>query len=659
MRSTITIFLVVLSVTSLKAQNKTIDSLRMLLQHEKTDTAKIRKLIEIGNAYSRRKVDSAVVYFQNALLWSEKIEFKNGEFQARSRLAGFLEEVKTDYGTALELYLKNIKTEEQTGDTSMIFRDLEAVALMYNRLEDFETALEYVQKFRNLANSGIIKDSARLKILRITADNRIGVTYDNLNRLDSAKYYKYKVYNYGIVNNDSGRIELGSLGLANIYRKVKVFDSAFYYFRIGMPISLKRGNSGPLRFYLNRLGMLHLQTKNSDSATYYAREALRLSQQEKDYPQMIGAAELLSEIYYTKKQPDSAYTYLHQSMLWKDSVFSAANIARIKNLDFQQSLQKMQEEQTRKEAVQEYKSRIKVYSLAAGLAGLLILILILYRNNRQRQAANKKIEKAYTDLKSTQAQLIQSEKMASLGELTAGIAHEIQNPLNFVNNFSDVNKELLTELNEEIEKGNYADVKAIAKDVIDNEEKINHHGKHADAIVKGMLQHSRASSGKKEPTDINALADEYLRLSYHGLRAKDKSFNADFKTDLDETIGKIEVMPQDIGRVLLNLYTNAFYAVTEKKKLHPEGYEPTVSVTTKKENNKLVIKVKDNGMGIPQKALDKIFQPFFTTKPTGQGTGLGLSLSYDIIKAHGGEMKVKSKDGEGAEFIIEVPIPQQ
>ena len=283
------------------------------------------------------------------------------------------------------------------------------------------------------------------------------------------------------------------------------------------------------------------------------------------------------------------------------------------------------------------------------------------RNQARELTQAKEIEKAYIKLeqthetlKATQAQLIQSEKMASLGELTAGIAHEIQNPLNFVNNFSEVNKELIEEMKEEIEKGNIEEVKAIAKDIEENEEKINHHGKRADAIVKGMLQHSRASTGQKEPTDINALADEYLRLSYHGLRAKDKSFNANFKTDFDETIGKINIIPQDIGRVLLNLYNNAFYAVTEKAKQQPNGYEPTISVSTKKINNTVELTVKDNGNGIPQKVIDKIFQPFFTTKPTGEGTGLGLSLSYDIIKAHGGEIKVETKEGEGSEFIISI-----
>ncbi len=259
------------------------------------------------------------------------------------------------------------------------------------------------------------------------------------------------------------------------------------------------------------------------------------------------------------------------------------------------------------------------------------------------------LEKSLAALKSSQSQLIQSEKMASLGELTAGIAHEIQNPLNFVNNFSEVNTELIDELSEEVDKGNLDEVKTIAKDIKENEQKINHHGKRAHAIVKGMLQHSRSSSGVKEPTDINALCDEYLRLSYHGLRAKDKSFNATMKTDFDNSIGNINIIPQDIGRVVLNLLTNAFYAAP----LPPEGgfsdpyyaHHPTVWISTKKVGDKVLISVKDNGPGIPQKVLNKIFQPFFTTKPTGQGTGLGLSLSYDIVtKGHGGELKVETKE---------------
>ena len=276
--------------------------------------------------------------------------------------------------------------------------------------------------------------------------------------------------------------------------------------------------------------------------------------------------------------------------------------------------------------------------------------------NKEIEEQKIKLEDTIKDLKATQTQLIQSEKMASLGELTAGIAHEIQNPLNFVNNFSEVNKELLLEMKEEIDKGNLEEVKTIVSNVISNEEKINHHGKRADAIVKGMLQHSRTSTGVKEPTDINVLADEYVRLAYHGLRARDKSFNATMKTDFDEAVGKIEIIPQEIGRVILNLVTNAFYAVNEKRKTQSESYEPTVTIQTKKMADKIEIKVIDNGDGISKAIIEKIFQPFFTTKPTGQGTGLGLSLSYDIVKAHAGELSVETEEGKGSQFVIELPI---
>jgi signal transduction histidine kinase len=268
------------------------------------------------------------------------------------------------------------------------------------------------------------------------------------------------------------------------------------------------------------------------------------------------------------------------------------------------------------------------------------------------QKEKKRAEEALTELRATQTQLIQSEKMASLGELTAGIAHEIQNPLNFVTNFSELSNELIDEMSDALAKGNQAEAMTIAENVKQNLEKINHHGKRADAIVKGMLQHSRTSTGQKELTDINVLVDEYIRLCYHGLRAKDKTFNASIKTDFDYSIQKINIIPQDIGRVILNCLTNAFYAVSDKNKLNIKGYEATVSISTKKVDDQVLIIVEDNGNGIPPKVLDKIFQPFFTTKPTGQGTGLGLSLSYDIIKAHGGEITVETKEGEGATFII-------
>ncbi|MCA6460855.1 MAG: GHKL domain-containing protein [Chitinophagaceae bacterium] len=323
----------------------------------------------------------------------------------------------------------------------------------------------------------------------------------------------------------------------------------------------------------------------------------------------------------------------------------------------------VQRQQAIIEVEKAYQNKIKIYALLGGLIVLLIVAALFYRNsvNQKKsrillQQQKNELEHSLNQLSTTQKQLVQSEKMASLGELTAGIAHEIQNPLNFVNNFSEVSAELVDEMKSEIKKGNYDEVYALVDDVKQNLEKINHHGQRAADIVKGMLQHSRSSNGVKEPTDINALADEYLRLAYHGLRAKDKSFNATMKTDFDVTIGNINIIPQDIGRVILNLITNAFYAVNEKSKQGIADFEPTVSVSTKRVNSHVEINVADNGNGIPANILDKIFQPFFTTKPTGQGTGLGLSLSYDIVKAHGGELTVETKEGIGSEFIIQLPV---
>jgi signal transduction histidine kinase len=405
-------------------------------------------------------------------------------------------------------------------------------------------------------------------------------------------------------------------------------------------------------------------TNESDSNLYYARKGFALIQKFGTSNvlnlNISNAYYTLSEAFYHNADPDSAYYYQTLALRAKDSIYQS-ELSRMVEFQNESNKQKLrfQELQNKAKANQ---NRIRMFGVLGILGAVLIFTILMIRNYRIQSKAKSQIEKAFSELRDTQQQLIHSEKMASLGELTAGIAHEIQNPLNFVNNFSEVSTELVDEMNEEMAKGNYDDAKEIANDVKQNLEKINHHGKRAGDIVKGMLQHSRSSSGIKEPTDINALCDEYLRLSYHGLRAKDKSFTAIMKTDFDERIGKINIIPQDIGRVILNLINNAFYTVAEKKKQQSEGYEPTVTVSTSKNPHSegrgafIEIGVSDNGNGIPQKVLDKIFQPFFTTKPTGQGTGLGLSLSYDIVKAHGGELKVETKEREGSEFIIILPI---
>jgi signal transduction histidine kinase len=474
--------------------------------------------------------------------------------------------------------------------------------------------------------------------------------------LDSSYHYLLQCYEASLQNKYWHPFALTLLGDC-LFRRGD-HETAFNYLRESIAGAAANGDYITQVEACVAISGFFKTTQNHDSAIYYANKGFSAANSIKYLLGIYKNSKLLAEEYEQLNVQEALhYRKIYDSL--NEIMYGAKKV---------QDLQKtLAEEQVRQQQIQqeqiEKETRLKQYGFIAGLAIMLLVAIFLYRNNLQKRKANNLlqhqkeiVESTLTELKATQAQLIQSEKMASLGELTAGIAHEIQNPLNFVNNFSDLNAELISEMKDEIDKGNIHEVKAIANDIEENEKKINHHGKRADSIVKGMLQHSQSSIGVKEPTDINALADEYLRLAYHGLKAKDKRFNATFNTDFDQSIGKIKIIPQDIGRVLLNLYNNAFYAVAEKQKLSGDGYEPRVTVYTKKINGEVEISVADNGNGIPEKVMDKVFQPFFTTKPTGQGTGLGLSLSYDIIKAHQGKININNSPGAGAEFIITLPI---
>ncbi|MFI5153643.1 MAG: sensor histidine kinase, partial [Chitinophagales bacterium] len=400
----------------------------------------------------------------------------------------------------------------------------------------------------------------------------------------------------------------------------------------------------------------------------YANKALANSQRSNFLHYELGAAKILGQNYTSLHQSDSVVKFLRMTISTNDSIFNQSKLRQFQFVGFS-------EEQRQKEieaAKEKFRNQVRFYSLMAALAVFLIIAAILYRNNRQKQKANLllnsqklEIESTLSSLKATQKQLIQSEEMASLGEMTAGVAHEIQNPLNFVNNFSELNTELIVEMENEIRNGRAGEALDLAASIRQNMEKINQHGKRADGIVKGMLQHSRVSSGQKEPVELNAFVDEYFRLSYHGMRAKDprdlagKSFSCETRTDFDPSIGKINIVPEAIGRALLNLFNNAFYSVSEKKRKSDGSFQPVVLVKTMKSGKNIEITVKDNGIGIPEKNIDKIYQPFFTTKPAGQGTGLGLSLAYDIIVSeHGGELTVNSAEGEFAEFNIRLPLAE-
>jgi signal transduction histidine kinase len=486
---------------------------------------------------------------------------------------------------------------------------------------------------------------------------QIGFAYKDGGMPDSALVYVRRGYQSALKGLSIANPKEYYRDFGEIYYKKGNNDSAMYYFRRSI-IALGNNPNGQTYIGIARI----MRDKNQiDSAKVYAKGALKIFQKNNYNYFIIDCAQLLFDMY---KDTDAieAQKYRLIVLETKDKLYDQDKAKQVEKLAFEE-LEREMEIQMR---LKDIKNRNRFYALLGILGGILLLSFILYRNNRQKQKANKILENTLTDLKTTQAQLIQSEKLASLGELTAGIAHEIQNPLNFVNNFAEVSAEMLDELKEGLTKGETNEAQAIADDLKTNLEKINHHGQRASSIVKGMLEHSRGRDAiNRVSTDLNALADEYLRLAYHGLRVKDSSFNATIETHFDPDLPKIEVIPQDIGRVLLNLINNAFYAVAErsrstvaeKAKQSIEGYNPTVAVSSKKLEKGIEISVQDNGNGIPDAIKDKIFQPFFTTKPTGQGTGLGLSLAYDIItKGHGGSIEVKSTEGSGTIFTLRLNL---
>jgi len=623
------------------------DSLRQELTNAKQDTSRAIILAELAEAYRAAKPDSTLYFADQALQLSRGINFPFGEMRSYFVLCHYFQFNGIDLPKALETGMKAVYITEKYH-----FRDYEGGCLLrlgtiYLTLGNTQEAFNCFQRGNKVSSQGVHPFFHAITYIWLAN------TYMSMKKPDSALYMAKIAYDKAIeIKNDfvlGGALQT----LGRIYATKGNKDLAKQYYHQRIAVAERIDEYVDIANGYMSLANLFRDIKQNDSAIYYAKQAYDLYLP-RHFASVNIPARLLSTLLESSDLAE-ALRYLKIAEAAKDSAYNIQKIQSAQSVAFKEKERKAEMGYEKKA----YQDRVRQYALLAGIVVLLLGLFGLYRNNRNKQKTNlalekqkKKVEETLAELKSTQAQLIQSEKMASLGELTAGIAHEIQNPLNFVNNFSDVNSELIDEAKQEMDKGNLSDAKAILDDIKDNQEKINHHGKRADAIVKGMLQHSRTSSGQKEPTDINALADEYLRLAYHGLRAKDKSFNTITRTEFDNNIGKINIIPRDIGRVILNLINNSFYAVDEKKKQNLNGYEPTVSVSTKKLNGKVEIKVSDNGNGIPQKVLDKIFQPFFTTKPTGQGTGLGLSLSYDIVKAHGGEIRVKSKEGEGSVFII-------
>jgi len=623
-----------------------VDSAKKVMQSLNEDTTKANLLHKIVQFYKLSNTDSTLAYTMQEYDLAQKLNYAKGWAIVYNDLS-FYNYILGNGAQTLKYAYKMLPFAEQLKDRSILGHCYSAIAIGYSLLHNYQEQLQWQKKA--LAAVASSSDSAGQM-------HNLGLAYLDANLPDSALLSFQQSYRIGDSLNDKTSTIFPLFGLAKVSFILGRPEDGKMYCRQLIYQANSTGNNVFLGSAYYILAEQYLKENKKDSSLYFSRRAAEIFKLFNARNDLIGSDTSLVRVFKLNHQWDSAFKYEEQIMQVKDSIEAENNRSQLQSIAFEQKMQEKEKTDAVEKAKEALRNQVIFFSLIAALLVFGVIAFILYKNNFQKQRAKTKIENAYAELKSTQAQLIQQEKMASLGELTAGIAHEIQNPLNFVNNFSEVNKEMIVEMKEEIDKGNYDEVKSIANDLEENQEKINHHGKRADAIVKGMLQHSKTSTGIKEPTNINKLADEYLRLAYHGLRAKDKDFNVDIQTDFDESIGKINIIPQDIGRVLLNLFNNGFYAVNEKKQKLDGTFDPVVLVSTKKENGSIILKVNDNGNGIPKNIVDKIFQPFFTTKPTGQGTGLGLSLSYDIIKAHGGEIKVETKEGEGSEFVIQLPV---
>jgi len=641
-------------------ENHRIDSLIHVLTNARDDSSKAIAIWSLGREYVYYKPDSCLFYARMGLdlvkdqsvkdlfLKTDNPLLYSFELRMYSIMGSALAELRNDT-LAVKMELKALELAKKSKDKYDLGRTYGGVAEVYQFIEEPGIAIEYLRKQIALDTNDISRYSLKVEL---------GANFFDKGEYDSALYY-LKDINPAYMVNDLYLWPYPHLYLGKTYAKKGQFKTALGFYKTAIDYAKQSNFISDLSDAYLCVADVYWNLHIKDSAVVYANNALLIAKDLSLPDKALQTSLFLAKVYDSTGNLDSATKYYKASIQLKDSLQSSEKIKRIQNYAFDEKIRQQEIE----EQELAYNAKVRMYSMLGGILSLAVIAGILYRNNRNKQKLNlvlqtqkNEIQNTLSDLRQTQAQLVQSEKMASLGELASGIAHEIQNPLNFVNNFSDINEELLNEMKEEINAGHPEEAKSIADNVIENEQKIKLYGKRADAIVKGMLQHSRKSSGQKELIDINALAEEYIRLTYQAVRAKEKDFTAIIKTDFDPSLEKLLVMPQDIGRVLVNLFNNAFYALMEKAKQASAEYKPTLKIKTGKEANKIFLSIVDNGNGIPHAIIDKIFQPFFTTKPTGQGTGLGLSLSYDIMKAHGGEIKVLTNESGGTEFIILLPF---
>jgi signal transduction histidine kinase len=645
-----------------------LDSLKENYNSAKDDTARVYGLYAISRYFAFVDLDSSRPYTEKALELAEKLKFPYGTFLIHhGEFFSYI--TRGNYPKAVEIafrnknradsldYRKNVAIATSYGDVSLAYR------IMTNFKAGMIYARNAVELFQNDPNPPPEEfGSAISQIGQIKLKSAPGDSLRTGNNRDSVFYYLDLGYRTSLRAPNATTSILGAAFIGDAYSQENNYHAARKYYLPALQRAVYTNNLYLQARLLNNISALYKKIGLLDSCIYFAKASLQISRPGNFDNYSMDSYDTLSRVYEQLKMTDSALKYVKLAFAIKSSIFGQTNVQNFLLFDFADK----ERQRTVAAAEESYRTRLRIYGLLSAFGILLLLAGILYRNNLQRKRNNLllsrqklSLENALDKLQSTQSQLIQSEKMASLGEITAGIAHEIQNPLNFVNNFSEVNGELAQELSEALDAGNTEQAKELASDLRQNADKINQHGKRADSIVKSMLMHAGASSGEKSPADINPLVNECFQIAYHNARAKDKSFNLVKHESFDGGLGKINIQAKDMSRALLNLFNNAIYSMCQKKSLKDklnQPYEATIWLTTRDRPDSIEIRVRDNGMGIPENISGKILQPFFTTKPTGEGTGLGLSLAHDIIsKLHNGSLSFTSEEGQYAEFIIQLP----
>ena len=626
-------------------QSRAVDSLRWLLAQQQPDTLRVVLLCQVSDQLWTQRTDSAAVYAIKALTLARRIGYRHGEGEALNRLGAALRE--SNLARALEVFQQSLRIAEATHDQALQAQNLRSIGIIYVYLRDRRQGLDYY--FRALRIGERLHDDRRVVIEL----SNIGLAYDLFNQLDSARVYQERAY--ALARRLHTPTNYILYGLGNVARKQGQPSEAKAFYRESIAESKKLHHLRSLNFSYVGLATLYQLLGQADSSIYYARLGYQAGQTNGFLRGVLNASTLLTQDFKARGFADSALKYQSVMLVMKDTLFGQEKVMRLQSLDYRER-QRAAQAAASQAAL---KTRYRTYALVAGVVGLLALALILGRHGRQQERAKEALEQSLAELKTAQDQLVQAEKMAFLGELTAGIAHELQNPLNFVKNFAEVSTDLVDEITGD-PRGPARDAgleQEILAGLKQNLQKISQHGQRASSIIKGMLEHSRSGTSQREPTNLNRLVDESLRLAYQGLRTKEKDFSAQLTTDFDPDLPAVLAVPQDLSRVLINLCTNAFHAVEERQRQHPDGsYQPEVAVSTQATAGGVQIRVRDNGIGMPEHVKAKIFQPFFTTKPAGQGTGLGLSLSHDIVTTgHRGTLAVESEEGKGTEFVVTLP----